>query len=126
MTILDAGGRRTVSAMSAEAAISLELLNGFRLTVDSRPCEVSDAIQRLVALMALGRHPLSRAIVAGTLWPEKPESRAAANLRSSLWRLTGAGLRSAIICSGSSLEINPAVHVDVASLERRGWALLDG
>jgi DNA-binding SARP family transcriptional activator len=117
------GGTMT---MQSRCCISLELLDGFRLTVDSEPIKISDMAQRLVAFVALHRRPLPRVLVAGTLWPEKTESRASANLRSSLWRLSSAGLRPVILGSGSSLTLDPRVRLDVALLERHGWALLDG
>ena len=105
--------------------LSLDLLGGFRLTVDSEMLEVSDAAQRLVAFLALNRRPLPRALIAGMLWPEKKEARAFANLRSCLWRLNGGSPCSAIVCCGSSLALNPLVNLDVVALERDGWALLD-
>jgi DNA-binding SARP family transcriptional activator len=108
------------------SGIGLDLLDGFHLKVDSEPLEVPDNPQRLVAFVALRRRPVCRALVAGTLWPEKTESRASANLRSSLWRLNGASPRPPIICSGASLLLNPEVRLDVAALERHGWALLGG
>jgi DNA-binding SARP family transcriptional activator len=77
------GGKTT---MDARCCISLDLLDGFRLRIDSEPIKVSDMAQRLVAFVALRQRPLPRVLVAGTLWPEKTESRASANLRSSLWR----------------------------------------
>ena len=69
---------------------------------------------------------MCRSLVAGTLWPEKTEVRASANLRSNLWRLNAAGPAPVILCAGSSLLLNPLVRLDVADLERQGWALLDG
>ena len=108
------------------SGICLDLLDGFHLKVDSEPLEVPDNPQRLVAFVALRRRPVCRALVAGTLWPEKTESRASANLRSSLWRLNGASPRPPITCSGASLMLNPEVRLDVAALERHGWALLEG
>lgn len=104
---------------------SLDLLDGFRLSAKAEPVELSDTAQRLVAFVALGGRPLCRSLVAGTLWPEKTEARASANLRSSLWRLNATGPRPTIVCSGSSLMLNPQLRLDVAELERQGWALLD-
>jgi len=106
--------------------MSLCLLDGFSLRIRSEEIALSDMSQRLVALVALGGRPLCRSLVAGTLWPEKTEARASANLRSSLWRLSTVGRRPTIICSGSSLALNPDVGLDVSALERHGWALLDG
>jgi DNA-binding SARP family transcriptional activator len=114
------------AAKDRPGRVWLDLLDGFRLRIGSEPVEVTDLAQRLVAFIALRRRPLHRALVAGTLWPEKTESRASANLRSSLWRLNGAAPRPTILCSGSSLTLTPEVRVDVAVLERHGWALLDG
>jgi DNA-binding SARP family transcriptional activator len=46
--------------------------------------------QRLVAFLALSG-ACDRDLVAGTLWPDSPEPRAHANLRTALWRLRRAG-----------------------------------
>jgi DNA-binding SARP family transcriptional activator len=105
--------------------VFLDLLDGFRLRVGPELVRLSDTAQRLVAFVALGGRPLRRALVSGTLWPEKTESRASANLRSTLWRLNAAGNTPTVVCSGTCLILNPDVCVDVAALERNGWALLD-
>jgi DNA-binding SARP family transcriptional activator len=105
--------------------VSLELLDGFRLCAGTEQVQLSETAQRLVAFVALGGHPLRRPLVAGTLWPEKTESRASANLRSTLWRLNAAGPRPAIVCAGSALVLDPGVCVDIVALQRQGWALLD-
>lgn len=108
------------------ADLHLELLDGFRLWAGPDVVEVSDIGQRLIALLALRRRPVRRAVIAGTLWPEKTEARASANLRSILWRMNGMDGPAAIVCCGSSLAIRPAVSIDVVVLEERGWALLEG
>lgn len=122
------GDNHTLHGKTGDPGISLELLESFTLVVRGREVPVSDGSQRLVALLALKGRPLRRSLIAGTLWPEKAESRAIANLRSSLWRLHGAspGLVDAIVCTGSSLMLNPGVELDVTAIERQGWALLDG
>jgi DNA-binding SARP family transcriptional activator len=127
------GGTMTTTAVRASDrascdgpdGVSLDLLDGFSLRVGSQAVEVSDIAQRLIALLALRRRPIRRAVVAGTLWPEKTESRASANLRSILWRMNGAGPSSAIVCCGSSLALHPRFSVDVVVLEQSGWALLE-
>ncbi|WP_433830987.1 AfsR/SARP family transcriptional regulator [Actinoplanes sp. CA-015351] len=106
--------------------MSLELLDGFRLRAGADVVEVSDIGQRLIALLALHRRPVRRAVIAGTLWPDKTESRASANLRSILWRMNGAGSPGVVVCCGSSLGLRPGLGVDVVTLEEAGWALLDG
>lgn len=119
-------GPRRPEEVSWELRISLELLDGFRLTVGDEVVDVADSTQRLVALLALRDRPLCRSLVAGTLWPEKPDTRASANLRSSLWRLNGACRAPMVVCTGSSLMLSPEVSLDVADLEGQGWALVNG
>jgi DNA-binding SARP family transcriptional activator len=118
--------RQDADCDAPEQSPVLELLDGFSLRVASGPVEVSDMAQRLVALVALRARPVCRSLVAGTLWPDKSESRASANLRSSLCRLNAAGPVPIVLCSGSSLLLDPRVRLDVALVEERGWALLDG
>lgn len=114
------------AAATSPTRISLDLLDGFRLHIGARAVEVSDMGQRLVAYVALGGRPLCRSLVAGTLWPEKTEVRAAANLRTTLWRLNALGPTPTITCKGSSLALAAGVRLDVAVVEQHGWALIEG
>jgi len=109
----------------AAAELELELLDGFRLRCGPEVVDVSDFGQRLIALLALRRRPVRRAVIAGTLWPEKTEARASANLRSILWRMNGAE-SPAIVCCGPALALRPGTGIDVVRLEERGWDLVDG
>jgi DNA-binding SARP family transcriptional activator len=71
--------------------------------------------QRVIAFLALHRRPLRRVYVAGSLWPETSDGRAAASLRSALWRIKRpSGL---IEASGEQLRLHPAVQVDVFEVE---------
>ncbi|MFD5825960.1 BTAD domain-containing putative transcriptional regulator [Lentzea sp. NPDC060358] len=65
----------------------LQLLDGFRLELGREPVHVVPGVQRLLALLALHRAPMPRGVAAGLLWPDTTARRAAACLRSSLWRL---------------------------------------
>lgn len=123
---VDVPGSRRPEDVSRDVRISLGLLDGFRLTVADEDVDVADSTQRLVALLALRDRPLCRSLVAGMLWPEKPDARASANLRSSLWRLNGACHAPMVRCTGSSLMLSPEVLIDIAELERQGWALVNG
>jgi DNA-binding SARP family transcriptional activator len=72
--------------------------------------------QRLVAFLALARKPVSRLYVAGHLWPDASDTRAAASLRSALWRVRRAG--DVVRADAYDLALDPAVAVDVtAALE---------
>jgi len=96
----------------ASGGASLRLLGGFELCVGTRPVTLSLGPQRLLAYLALHGRPTTRSSVAGTLWPEAAEDRAAANLRSTLWRIRRTGL-PLVSSSGAHLRLEPSVHLDV-------------
>jgi len=106
--------------------LRLDLLDGFCLRAGHTVVEVNELAQRLIALLALRRRQVRRAVIAGTLWPKKAEARASANLRSILWRMNGVGFPSVITCNGSSLALNAEVRIDVVLLEQSGWDMLAG
>jgi DNA-binding SARP family transcriptional activator len=102
----------------------LRLLGGFELRVGARPIPLSLGPQRLLAFLALHTRPATRSCAAGTLWPEAAEERAAANLRSTLWRIRRTRL-SLVSALGSYLGLEPAVRVDVRDSIGTARRLLD-
>lgn len=68
-------------------AYELRLIGGFSVERDHVPIELSANSERLIAFLALNDRPTHRIGVAGSLWPDKCDARASANLRSALWRL---------------------------------------
>jgi DNA-binding SARP family transcriptional activator len=68
------------------AGARLHLLEGFSLQSQGQPVDLPVGVQRLLAFLAL-RGPAPRAVVAGILWPEVPDSQALASLRTGIWRL---------------------------------------
>jgi DNA-binding SARP family transcriptional activator len=105
--------------------VALSLIGGFDLTVDGRSVELADPARRLVAFLALRRKPQLRAFVAGSLWPDKPESRALANLRSALWTLHADDRPALVEAGGAALRLTPVVTVDVNAVQAEGWSLID-
>ncbi|MGY1640611.1 BTAD domain-containing putative transcriptional regulator [Geodermatophilus sp. SYSU D00703] len=105
--------------MDLPSVFRVELLDGFTLRPVCRSPQLADGVlprgvQRLVAFLGLSRRP-ARPAVAGQLWPDVPEDRAQASLRSALWRLRRAtpGLVEA---SGGALSLAAGVRVDVREL----------
>ena len=94
------------------ARVSLRLFETFGLVRDGRDIPMALGPQRLLALLALSEGSMARGVVAGTLWPDKTEERAAANLRSTLWRLRQPGL-PLVVCRGNSLRLADSLEVDV-------------
>lgn len=100
---------------SVEAPVRVQLLRGFHFSFDDERLQLPVSAQRVVAFLALQGRSLQRSYVAGTLWSDTSETRAAASLRSALWRLGAFGVE--IIDAGSRhLRLAEGVEVDVLEL----------
>jgi DNA-binding SARP family transcriptional activator len=109
----------------AEAPVAaLSLLSGFDLRLGNEPVQVPLSAQRVVAFLGLNAGRRSRVFVAGQLWIEASEERAAAALRTALWRLGSAGTWL-LACEGQSLRLAPSVVVDVGAATRIARRLVD-
>lgn len=98
--------------------ISMRLLDGFELLVGDRPVPVIPSSQRLLAFLALHEGPVTRPNVGTALWPGASPARAAACLRSALWRLVRPP-HTLVEVSRERLRIGPAVRIDVRRI--RSW-----
>jgi len=100
----------------------LRLLGGFRLEVDGAWTEPAAGVQRLLAFLAIRQQPVQRGYAAACLWLDVPDERAAANLRSTLWRLRKLG-DWIVVARNGSLRLHPNVLVDVqqAAAAARRW-----
>jgi len=105
--------------------VRLCLLDGFELVSDPERKELPPGAQRVVTFIALHDRPLLRGYVAGSLWLDSTEERAAANLRSALWRIHRIEPRL-IDASGHTLRLGSAVSVDLREMEATAHALLRG
>jgi DNA-binding SARP family transcriptional activator len=112
-----------VLQMTLESRPRVRLLGGFAIR-DHRSCGEPFAdhlplgVQRLVAHLCLvGRQ--ARTAVAGRLWPDVPEEKAHASLRSALWRLRRA-VPELVDATGDALGLAAGVRVDVRDLHT--WA----
>jgi DNA-binding SARP family transcriptional activator len=112
------------SLKSTSRGTRLRLLDAFELVHDGIPVALPMNAQRFIAFLALHERPLLRPYVAGTLWPERSEARAHANLRSTLWRLgrCHAGLAEV---RGQQLRLSAQVVVDLREVERLARSALD-
>jgi DNA-binding SARP family transcriptional activator len=91
------------------------LLGGFSLLRDTEEIELPLSAQRLVALLALRERPLSRAYLAGVLWPNCRSERSLADLRTTLWRTNHCN-SEVIATAGIRLHLQADVEVDVRAL----------
>jgi DNA-binding SARP family transcriptional activator len=93
--------------------LELELLGGFALRRGGEPAELPLSAQRVLAFVALHDRPILRLYVAGSLWPASSDARAAASLRTSVWRLHDSRGQGPIDASGRHLSLISGVSVDV-------------
>lgn len=100
----------------------LYLLGAFHLSYRGSPQRVGASGERLLAMLAVCRRPANRRSVAGRLWPERAEKRAAGNLRNVIWRLPGGLVEAA----GDQLALGGDVHCDVSDFAVRAQRLVDG
>jgi DNA-binding SARP family transcriptional activator len=95
------------------------VLGGLSLTYDGRRLPVPPGGRKLLAYLALHPAGADRRVVAGVLWPDVEDGRAAGNLRSALWRLQQVGC-PLVTAEQSWLGLADDVEVDLTRLE--GWA----
>jgi DNA-binding SARP family transcriptional activator len=100
------------AAPPVDSSTVVNLFRGPFVTVAGRRHEVPEGSKRLLTFVALRRGRVERPHAAGALWPEGGDGRAAGNLRSSLWRLRGAGI-DVLNADKWSLALRDDVVVDV-------------
>jgi DNA-binding SARP family transcriptional activator len=113
------------AAGAATGALALSLLGGFELHGNGRTVRLPLSAQRVVAFLAMHTRPLARVFVAGNLWIDATEERAAAALRTALWRI-GPEAAGILCCDAHSLALDPRVDVDLNATSRRARELLGG
>jgi DNA-binding SARP family transcriptional activator len=100
------------------ASATLALMGALEYQSSGVSVPLPSSARRLLAFMGLRRGPLARVYVAGQLWLDSTEERAAGCLRSALWRLHRAA-GEVVRSKGRELELAPGVEVD---LDRVGAA----
>jgi len=97
--------------------VQLRLLDAFEVVCEGAPVRLPSIAQRLVAFVALHERPVERGYVAGMLWLDTPDRRAAGNLRTALWRVQ-ARAPGLLDASGHRLRLEPSVRVDLRVAEQ--------
>lgn len=104
--------------------LRLVLLGGFRLLAGDDQIAVGSGTERLLAFLGLDSRPVSRHLMSAMLWPDAPERRAHASLRSALARLDGTGKR--ILHIGTSeIRLAPDTDVDFRRARALAQRILD-
>jgi DNA-binding SARP family transcriptional activator len=98
--------------------LSLRLLGGFAVQGSHGEIVLPISAQRVVAYLALQDRPVHRRRLAGVLWPDTTDARAAANLRSALWRAR----KSAPLIGDDHANLTLSAGVDVDARRLRQCA----
>ncbi|MBM2620817.1 transcriptional regulator [Actinoplanes sp. LDG1-06] len=112
-------------AQAGSERIVLRMLGGPVVAAGSRLIEIPEVSKRVLTFVTLHHGPVERRSAAGALWPGSPESRAAASLRSALWRLRATGL-PLLRVGRTSIAIDERVSVDVHLLDDWATRLITG
>lgn len=91
---------------------TVTMLGGFEVYRDGQLLDLPPSCRRLVALAVLKRRAVPRSWMCWTLWPTTRPDRAAARLRTTLWRLRPIGAEALLSVSPQSIAIAPGVSVD--------------
>jgi len=102
---------------------TLRLLSSFELAFGDEIIVLPPSVQRLVAFLTISDRRMQRPYIAGTLWPEASEHRAAANLRSALWRLNQLDV-DVVDTSDMRLQLASGVRVDLRDRTEQAHVLL--
>jgi DNA-binding SARP family transcriptional activator len=100
------------------AGVHLRLLGRFELCREGRSLHVSPSSERLLAYLGIRSEPVGRGTAAAELWPGCTDIRAAANLRSALWRLAG-HQGDLVVPTAHRLALDSRVSVDIHDLARQ-------
>jgi DNA-binding SARP family transcriptional activator len=103
---------------------SLCLLGEFSLVVGDRNVALGASGRRVLAYLALSGKPVTRSRVARSLWPQRSDGRARANLRSAIWRMPTEG-RGMILEDGAFLSLHTGTAIDVEDVVAQCHALLE-
>ena len=104
--------------------VAVRLCGAFEVHSYQRRLIVPPSTERVIAFMAL-KGLVSRTLVAGTLWPERPEGQASACLRTALWRIRKL-CQAMITCQGEAIGFLPHVDVDVAEFVDTARCVIKG
>ena len=104
--------------------VRLKLLKGFKLHRGREVARLPRNAQRVVAFLALQDTPLRRDHVAQCLWLDVPEARAAANLRTALWRIHQLDYR-VVESERDQIQLADSVVVDLRDVTTKARRLLD-
>jgi DNA-binding SARP family transcriptional activator len=120
---LDAQRRTAMSDGTARS--ELQLLGHFELRTGRVSAPLPTNAQRLLAVLAVRGDAQHRTTLAGTLWVETSDERAAANLRTAIWRARCVD-QDLVESVGAYVRLGRHVKVDVVEAVATARRLVEG
>jgi DNA-binding SARP family transcriptional activator len=102
----------------------VRVLGGFEVRVADEFVSLPSNVERILALLAVRARPQTRISVASTLWMDTSEERAAANLRTALWKARQQ-IGDCVEVRGNHLNLALWVEIDLGDVVGRARRLLD-
>lgn len=116
--------RPAPSPVPGALGIEISLLGTFSVRVGGEPIRaLTSNSRRLLAFLALRDRAVTRIAMAGTMWPDSSDRRAAASLRAALTRLEGPA-RPAVVMTSTGLRLAETVAVDLRDSQALARRLL--
>src|SRR4051812_29200213 len=109
--------------VQATREVRLGLLGAFDLTIGGARVLLPMNAQRVLVFLALHGGSLLRPFVAGSLWLDSTDEKAAGSLRSAVWRLNRG--RRLVDTRGDQLRLVADLTVDVDAAVAQAQRLLD-
>lgn len=103
----------------------LSVMHGFEFTIDGQLVALPSNVERVIAFLTVRDRPQHRTTIASTLWMDTTEDRAAANLRTALWKARRS-IGEGIVTEGSYLTIAPVIEVDLRRVTEQVQRLITG
>jgi DNA-binding SARP family transcriptional activator len=117
------GGAAGTGWTGAAPSLGLNVLGRFELIADGITIAVNPMAAKVLAFLVVRRRPTPRHIIASTLWPDRVDSRARANLRAAIWRMP-AGCRPIVVDEGGILRVGANAVVDLDTFVNAGRRII--
>ena len=109
----------------AGPSLAVNVLDTFTFHACDEVVTLPGTSRKLLALLAIREQPMTRLLVAGTLWPDAPERDTASSLRSALWRLKSV-VGDALDIANLDLGLRADVAVDLRESRALAQRLVGG
>jgi DNA-binding SARP family transcriptional activator len=103
--------------------MAVQVLSSFQFSRNCQAVMLSPGSEKLVAFLALNRQTLRRRYVASLLWIDEGDDRAAARLRSAIWRLRVIA-PDALEVDNHHIRLADCVSIDLTCAELLAYGLM--